>query len=233
MADTIIQKKACLRCGRVKSLANFSKQRRGLMGVRSRCKPCERQLRVATYPRTKLCVGCGIARPFRDFFFTTHSRLRPERVTTCKPCLQLKRFWSYVLKTETCWTWTGSRNDDGYGMFDHGSAHQFSWKLRNGPIPDGLCVLHHCDNPPCVRPDHLYCGTKRDNYDDMVKRNRLSTAYATRGTRAVLTPEIVRQARTMYATGQFTHKQIHAAFGIACGIATIQQAISGITWKHL
>lgn len=93
------------------------------------------------------------------------------------------RFWRKVDKTETCWLWTASRNRGGYGQFGDETglpghmdrAHRMSWKLTRGPIPDGLLVLHKCDNPACVNPEHLYLGTKRDNARDALERGQMST----------------------------------------------------------
>jgi hypothetical protein len=82
------------------------------------------------------------------------------------------RFWSLVQKTDGCWLWMGSRNQDGYGRFEFGAggvvsmvgAHRMAWELHHGrPVPPGLWVLHSCDNPPCVRPDHLSVGDRRQN----------------------------------------------------------------------
>jgi hypothetical protein len=88
------------------------------------------------------------------------------------------RFWEKVEKGDGCWTWVGTRTGRGYGTFRANDprrqepAHRLSWEFVNGPIPDGLSVLHHCDNPPCVRPDHLFLGTRGDNNRDAAAKGR-------------------------------------------------------------
>lgn len=72
-----------------------------------------------------------------------------------------------------CWIWTGPTNNHGYGRFGGSRyAHRVSYQLAHGPIPPGMVVLHRCDNPPCVNPDHLSLGTQRDNVRDMVTKGR-------------------------------------------------------------
>jgi hypothetical protein len=75
-----------------------------------------------------------------------------------------------------CWEWMGTKNSYGYGVVMINRkvkrTHRVSWEIHNGPIPKGLYVCHHCDNPPCVRPDHLFLGTCSDNLHDMVKKGR-------------------------------------------------------------
>jgi len=83
----------------------------------------------------------------------------------------------YTPVTETgCWLWEGAPNPFGYGeLHVHGHtefAHRVSWTLHRGEIPDGLCVLHKCDTPACVNPDHLFLGTRTDNMIDKVKKGR-------------------------------------------------------------
>lgn len=95
-----------------------------------------------------------------------------------------ERFWRYVDKAGECWTWTGGRTIDGYGNFRADgagiSAHRFSYQLHNGAIPEGLFICHQCDNPPCVRPDHLFLGTPLDNVRDMYGKGRNVDGYAKR-----------------------------------------------------
>lgn len=90
-----------------------------------------------------------------------------------------ERFWAKVNKTDTCWLWTGALDSFGYGrIFKPGrkqsyvTAHRYSAMLHFGMFDRRLLALHHCDNPSCVNPDHLYVGTSLDNNRDMVSRGR-------------------------------------------------------------
>jgi len=89
-----------------------------------------------------------------------------------------ERFWAKVQKYEgdACWIWNGCHYRHGYGQTSidgkHLLAHRVAWALEHGPIPEGLHVLHKCDNPPCVRHHHLFLGTRSDNMRDCVQKGR-------------------------------------------------------------
>lgn len=88
----------------------------------------------------------------------------------------LERFFSYVDYSDHCWNWTGGLNKGrkGYGIFWNGNktevASRWSYKFFVGDIPSGQLICHHCDNPPCVNPFHLYAGTEQDNANDASER---------------------------------------------------------------
>ena len=145
------------------------------------------------------------------------------------------RFWAKVIKTDTCWLWSGSKLPGGYGQMarqrgirPHIRAHRLSWELANGDIPDGLFVCHHCDNPACVRPDHLFLGTNGDNMRDMVSKGR-STARE-RNPQAKLTMPGARLIRQRYSEGGITYKQLAVDFNVSR--PAIAFVIRGETWKE-
>lgn len=88
----------------------------------------------------------------------------------------IERFNSKVDRSGECHSWTGSLVTNGYGAFYWGgrlrTAHRVAWEIVNGPIPAGMCVCHHCDNPRCVNVAHLFLGTNRDNVADRVAKKR-------------------------------------------------------------
>jgi len=87
-----------------------------------------------------------------------------------------ERFFARVNKIPGgCWEWTGPLEPSGYARCWGGTkerAHRFSWMIYNGPIPEGMLVLHKCDNKKCVNPDHLFLGTQLDNMRDKVEKGR-------------------------------------------------------------
>jgi hypothetical protein len=142
------------------------------------------------------------------------------------------KFFKRVEKTEYCWNWTGPKRK-GYGhVWVNGKtvrAHRASWMLVNGEIPDGLFVLHKCDNPSCVNPDHLYLGTHTDNMKDKVERDRC--AHLDRrgelGGRSVLTNEIVLSIRA----DSRINKDVAEHYGV--DRSTISDIRRRKSWKHI
>lgn len=94
----------------------------------------------------------------------------------------MDRFWAKVEKTDSCWLWKAAirRKDDGYGAFWHEGrhvpAHHFSLLLAGVVVPEGKLVAHTCDNPRCVRPDHLFVTDQRGNMADKVRKGRQARA---------------------------------------------------------
>ena len=151
------------------------------------------------------------------------------------------RFWAKVHKTEGCWEWTGARFQHGlpYGMFQMNGrphlAHRVAWELTFDK-PEAN-VLHHCDNPPCVKPEHLFEGTLADNSADMVAKGRQrpgnTVRTAVRGEthgRARLTEQQVREIRNKRADG-VPVKQITEEYGIAR--STVWFITSKRRWAHV
>lgn len=110
----------------------------------------------------------------------TKNTPKPVELQRFTPTIQ-KRFWEKVKKTAECWLWIGVKMPTGYGRLNVGRkqdgwrlAHRISWTIANGEIPAGKCVLHRCDNPRCVNPNHLFLGTQRDNVSDMHTKGRAS-----------------------------------------------------------
>lgn len=139
-------------------------------------------------------------------------------------------WWRHVTPTaEGCWIWQGSRTTTGYGHAHIGGragrderSHRLTWKVHNGPIPAGMCVLHHCDVKPCCRPDHLYLGTKADNARDMqLRMHRVGEK---------LTPDLVRQIRSARAAGARTG-DLERLYGVSD--TTILDVVSRKSWRHV
>lgn len=140
------------------------------------------------------------------------------------------RFWRHVEKTDGCWLWIGARNHNNYGRLADSTrpghanlAHRIAWELTYGPIPDGMCVCHTCDNPPCVNPDHLWLGTHDDNMADRTAKGRDPLPPDVH-----IKMEIAAQIREEYAAGGVTHRVLSERYGI--DQSSVTRLINGKMW---
>jgi len=145
-----------------------------------------------------------------------------------------QKFWEKVNKDTPCgcWEWTASLLSYGYGQFRVNKkiykAHRISWVIHNGDIPDKLCVLHRCDNPPCVNPDHLFLGTNAENSKDMVIKGRSS--HGGSHPNAALTRAKVIEIR-MWLDLKYQLKSISKAYGTS--MANISRIRLRKAWRHI
>ncbi len=143
------------------------------------------------------------------------------------------RFLEYVNKTDTCWIWTGSLGGDNrnYGSFNVNGrtkrAHRVSYELYKEKIPKGLLVLHSCDNPSCVNPEHLFLGTQKDNMQDMSNKGR-----SLRGDKSImskLTNEQVLEIRSKYIPKKYSTRTLAKEYGVSPYV--IYCIVKNITYK--
>ena len=176
---------------------------------------------------------------------------RLDNAASMKKALR-DRFWERVDQgaPDACWLWTGTVHHSGRGIIwvSDGRraqiASRVAWELTNGPIPEGMLVCHHCDNPLCVNPAHLFLGTSADNSADMVRKGRQAIGdrsgprlYPERRRRgeshpdAKLTEEDVRTIRQWYANGGVLQREIGDRYGISQ--ANVSAILLRKTWEHI
>jgi hypothetical protein len=158
----------------------------------------------------------------------------PRGIFKRKPAEE--RFWDKVNKNTgtDCWHFTGSIAYNGYGQFKFNGkiikAHRFSYELNKGPIPDGMCILHACDNRLCVNPDHLSIGTQRDNVYDMINKNRKAIQKGSLNGMSKLTEDQVKLIKRRIASGE---KQVNLAKEYGVNKSQITEIKIGRTWAHV
>ncbi len=141
------------------------------------------------------------------------------------------RFWEKVdmRAPDDCWLWTGGRGDDGYGHFRINShkqiqAHRMSWILANArEVPTGMIILHDCDNPPCVNPQHLIMGTQQQNMD-------MASARGHKVGTPKLQRDQVREIRERHARGE---KQVALAHAFEISQSTISLIVLRKKWRQI
>lgn len=143
------------------------------------------------------------------------------------------RFWARVRRSADCWEWQGAIDHKwGYGQISVAGkmqlAHRIAYKLAYGSLPDDLLVCHKCDNPRCVRPDHLFLGTSTDNAHDKVRKGRQADHHGEKNPHAKLTSEQVQAIRTRFAQGGIRPIELARQYGVTN--TTISMIVRGQTW---
>lgn len=143
-----------------------------------------------------------------------------------------KRFWAKVKKSKDsdgCWEWQGCKTRAGYGQINLNGkscyAHRFVWEFTKGQIPDGIYACHHCDNPGCVNPDHIFLGTNSDNQQDAKTKGRRASGSNK------LTEEDVVKIRKRYSIGDITQRKIADIYGVTD--PCISMIVTRKTWGEI
>lgn len=164
-----------------------------------------------------------------------------------------QRFWEKIKVPKSkgaCWSWLGYRDHYGYGIIlwdgKNRKAHRIAYGLMVGPVPKNLLVCHHCDNPQCCNPEHLFLGTNKENQDDCTNKGRRHLPVCLKNGRfpryvgrpvgietwiAQLDDSKVREIRALYSTGEWSWRSLAKKYGVVK--STIGILLKGKTWKHI
>lgn len=149
--------------------------------------------------------------------------------------IETRLFRDRQITESGCWEWTGSlKQKNGYGRMQikgkNQQVHRVSYAHFNGPIKKDLWVLHRCDNKKCFNPSHLFLGTRQDNMNDMIQKNRQHRPTGIKNPTCKLTPILVSVIREAVAAG---YKQTEIGIYFKLPQPTISAIHRRITWKHI
>lgn len=152
-----------------------------------------------------------------------------------KYCSFRCRIWElFEVDDNWCWIYKGGKDYDGYGIMSINNksqkAHRIFWEFFKGPVTEGLQVLHTCDNPSCVKPDHLFLGTNKDNMHDKIKKGR-DRVRGEENVRSKVTKEQVLEIRRLCTLPGLDFEDIAERFGI--GTANVKSIFYRKTWKEV
>ncbi len=188
-------------------------------------------------------VGRSGARGMCNAHYIAWRKATPPEERRLTPAI---RFWQkvdqhgpvpvHVPELGPCWLWTGAVSKLGYGKLradkKWSTAHRRSYEMHHGQIPDGMFVCHRCDNPSCVRPEHLFAGTPSQNTRDMHQKGRaaLRGAEGEQNSHHKLMNEQVVAIRNRFHQGELIR---HLAAEHELDVRSISNIVNGRTWKHL
>lgn len=144
-----------------------------------------------------------------------------------------RKFWERVDMSGDCWEWQRATTGEGYGnLWIDGKnvrAHRYSYSLAHGPIPEGMCICHHCDNPVCVRPSHLFMGTNGDNIRDAFAKGKFDRR-GEKNANSKLCADDVHKIRQLYSIG-IPQSMLTKAWGISH--PHINRIVHNKCWRHI
>jgi len=207
--------RTCTRCKAVKPATEFHRSQHRADGLSTRCRVCANEILKrwkrrdvdATVKRGGLLPREGHDHPAVFYLlWALNSKI--------------------TVMSSGCWEWSGLRFSPGYGRLDLDGVqyrvHRLVYQYCVGDLPEELVVCHHCDNPPCCNPDHLFIGTKQDNLIDALTKGR---------GRQLLRKEDVIAIRQAASSGDISLQEVADRYGVS--VDTIRNIIHRRTWKFL